>query len=118
MAVEIDAEFDLYNVPNWDGYGASPITPGTVAFAREMLAAIPDGAEPPHIAPGGDGSIGLEWVKHEPDRKLFVDFGPGRKWSGYWRKGNWDTRTTQTATGTNSEGLRWFLSTAPEGVYS
>lgn len=116
MAVELDAEYDMYNVPDWDGYGAHPITPETVAFARAMLSAIPEEAKPPHVAPGPDGTIGLEWIKRKPDRKLFVDLGPGRQWSAYWRKGDWDSHTTQTATGTNSAGLRWFISTAPEGV--
>lgn len=115
MGHEIDADYDNYNVPDWDGYGANPITPETVAFAREMMAAIPAEASAPHVAPGADGTIGLEWVKRNPTRKLFLDFGPGRYWSMWMRKGEW---RELRATGSTDWELRGVMNEIDPDVYN
>jgi hypothetical protein len=62
------AEYEGYNTTNWDGYGAEPVTPETLAFARtiaELLKSAPD------AAPGGDGSVCFEWVNGP--NKIFFD---------------------------------------------
>jgi hypothetical protein len=81
------ADFYAYGQPNWDGYGASPITPSTINATRIMLRMLPRTFGNPHIAPGADGSIGFEWLlKTGPLVKLFIDIGPGITWSAYWRR--------------------------------
>jgi hypothetical protein len=48
----------------------------------------------PDVAPGADGTIGLEWVfQDRPVRKLFIDIGPGNIWSGYWRRASGERRS-------------------------
>lgn len=51
-------EYEGYNVGNWDGYGAEPIKPETLAFAQKLAALL---ERKPDDAPGGDGSICWEW---------------------------------------------------------
>jgi hypothetical protein len=79
--------YERYVTGNWDGYGADPITSTTLAAARSFLQMLPPMFGEPDIAPGADGTIGLEWAfNNRPLRKLFIDIGPGPVWSGYWRR--------------------------------
>ena len=81
------AHFGKYSTPNWDGYDAEPIGQETIDAARSFLRMLPDTFGGPDIAPGSDGTIGLEWVFADgPLRKLFVDIGPASVWSAYWRR--------------------------------
>lgn len=81
------AGYERYASANWDGHDADPITRMTLAAARRFLRQLPDTLGAPEIAPGADGTIGLEWsFKDGPLRKLFIDIGPGSVWSGYWRR--------------------------------
>jgi hypothetical protein len=50
--------YEAYNVENWDGYNADPITPETLGFAQKIAALI---EQKPDDAPGGDGSVCWEW---------------------------------------------------------
>jgi hypothetical protein len=81
------ATYETLNEPNWDGYGAEPISTETLGYARQLLSVMPKTFGPPHIAPGGDGSITLEWVPddHHKLHKLFLEIGPGEKWRAYWK---------------------------------
>jgi hypothetical protein len=80
------AGYERYASPNWDGFDAEPVTRATLASARRFLRLLPDTFGAPDIAPGADGTIGLEWsFTDRPLRKLFIDIGPGNVWSGYWR---------------------------------
>lgn len=74
-----------YSTPNWDGYGASPISAQTLLAARNIRACFPGDFAHPHIAPGADGSVGFEWITGGPVRKIFLDVGPGTTWCAYWR---------------------------------
>ncbi len=86
--------YNRYSVPNWDGYGAEAITPATIAAARQFIRDLPKTFGEPDIAPGADGTIGLEWsFRNGPLRKLFIDIGPGSQWSSYWRRALGDSRT-------------------------
>ncbi len=88
------AGYNRYSVSNWDGYGAVAITPETIAAARRFIRYLPKTFGEPDIAPGADGTIGLEWsFQNCPLRKLFIDIGPGNQWSGYWRRTSGETRT-------------------------
>jgi hypothetical protein len=79
------AGYERYNQRNWDGYGADPITPETLRYARRLTLVLPGTFGRPDIAPSGDGAIGLEWVLDRgPLRKLFLDIGPGDVWRASW----------------------------------
>jgi hypothetical protein len=79
--------YERYNQRNWDGYDAEPITSETVSFAKIILEMLPKTFGEPDIAPGADGTIGLEWIPEAgPLEKLFLDVGPGKTWRAYWTK--------------------------------
>ena len=66
-ARELAAEL---NRPNWDSYGAKPITPESVERFEVLLSTLPDHrvkGEMPFIGPMVDGNIGIEF------RNLIVD---------------------------------------------
>jgi hypothetical protein len=93
-ANDLLAGYERYAEANWDCYGAEPITPETVGAARQLLGMLPDTLSKPHVSPGPDGTIGLEWVRTEgPLRKLYIDVGPGEVWGGYWRRASGERRT-------------------------
>lgn len=72
--------YEDYNVSNWDGYGGDPIAPETVALAQKIVAMI---ETPFDDAPGGDGSICLEW--RSGNDILCLDIGPGKQITFYGR---------------------------------
>jgi hypothetical protein len=81
------SSFTAYNNPNWDGFDAEPITSETVAVARRLASLIPAAYGEADIAPGADGTIGFEWHPETgPIRKLYIDIGPGTRWSAYWQR--------------------------------
>lgn len=87
------SEFAQYNKPNWDGYGAQPITQETIDTAKSIYRMLPAEWNDPALAPSADGSIGFEWDKEDgPIRTLFLDVGPGKVWRAYWRTANGDRR--------------------------
>jgi hypothetical protein len=89
-AAEPLAGYEQYNVANWDGNQAQPVTSETLAYARKLLKVMPDTLGKPDVAPAGDGTIALEWVPdyHHSLAKLFLDVGPGETWCAYWRLRN------------------------------
>jgi len=54
------AGYEAFAAPNWDGYGADPIRADTLAAARHLIRNLPATFGDPDIAPGADGTIGLE----------------------------------------------------------
>jgi hypothetical protein len=72
-------EYETYDLPDWDGYGAEPIARETVQAARGFKRLLPMDAPQPDIAPGGDGTIGFEWRLGAPADMclILVDVGPG-----------------------------------------
>jgi hypothetical protein len=91
---DILSGFDGYKTADWDGYGAEPISQETIDAAREFLTLIPNTLGDPEIAPGADGTVDLEWVLRDGAlRKLFIDIGPGRLWTAYWRRELGEKRT-------------------------
>ena len=79
--------YEKYQLANWDGHDAEPITAETLVYARKLMKIMPTSLGAPDAAPAGDGSIALEWVPenttHKLDR-LFLDIGPGEVWRAYW----------------------------------
>jgi len=54
-------------VPNWDGYGAAPVSAAARAWAEFVVSLLPTTLPPPEVAPDPDGELTLEWYR-----------GPGR----------------------------------------
>lgn len=72
------SEYEAYDVEDWDGYGAAPISIVTVNAARSFKRMLPRDTPLPDIAPGGDGTVGFEWRFGPPGEHCFVlvDVGP------------------------------------------
>jgi hypothetical protein len=72
-------DYELYDVDDWDGYGALPISRETVENARRFFLQIPRRFDYVDIAPGSDGTIGFEWRFGTGLNLSFVliDVGPG-----------------------------------------
>ncbi len=61
--------------PNWDGYGAVPITEHTLLLAKQFLGALPLGIPAPSIGAEPDGHITIEWYR-STRRTLSVSVSP------------------------------------------
>jgi hypothetical protein len=68
----LDEVFEKYSKPNWDGYGANPITEAAYLEARELIRTIPiDPIFPsPEIIPEPNGEIAFEWYRE--NRQVFI----------------------------------------------
>ena len=61
--------------PNWDGYGAEPVSEITYHLAQQFLKALPLGISAPSIGAEPDGQLTLEWYR-SPRRTLSVSISP------------------------------------------
>jgi len=61
--------------PNWDGYGAIPVSSDSYQNAQRLLLALPLGAKLPSVGAVPNGNITLEW-HHSRRRSLTVAVGP------------------------------------------
>ncbi len=61
--------------PNWDGYGAAPVTPEAFLHAFRFLEALPLGSPAPSVGAEPDGNITFEWYQ-SPRRVLSVSVDP------------------------------------------
>jgi hypothetical protein len=79
LIVDEFSEYVDYAVPDWDGYGANPITTETVAAARALKRLFISEVPPADIAPGADGTIGFEWRSGSATARTRIIFevGPG-----------------------------------------
>lgn len=50
---------------DWDGYGATAITPDAVTKALELIAELPEMIQPPHLVPSPSGHISFQWHDEE-----------------------------------------------------
>lgn len=75
-------EIAQLTMPDWDSYGALPITPEVVATARIFYGMLPESLRTADIAPGGDGSIGFEW-RRDGELRAFLDILPGPQIGGF-----------------------------------
>lgn len=67
--------FDQCREPNWDGYGAAPITAEAYRYAYLLLESLPWGAPVPSVGAESDGHLTLEWHR-SPRRTLSVSISP------------------------------------------
>lgn len=61
--------------PNWDGYGAQPVSDAAYRLTREFLKALPLGTPAPSIGAEPDGHLTVEWYR-SPRRTLSVSISP------------------------------------------
>jgi hypothetical protein len=59
------------SMPNWDGYGGSPVRSETVWQAWQVLESLPPGIPEPTIGAEPDGDVTMEWYQ-SPRRTLSV----------------------------------------------
>lgn len=74
---ELAAAEELWSVwnecraPNWDGYGAQPVSRATYLKAFEFLKSLPLNCPPPSFGAEPDGELTVEWYR-EPKRVLSI----------------------------------------------
>jgi hypothetical protein len=67
--------FDYYMEDDWDGDGATAVTPLTLHNAKVILTALPIELQKGNAMAGTDGSIGLYWTDSESGIhcQLYID---------------------------------------------
>lgn len=61
--------------PNWDGYGATPVSEATYRLAYQFLEALPLGAPLPSFGAEPDGHLTMEWHR-SPRWTLSISVSP------------------------------------------
>jgi hypothetical protein len=59
---------------SWDGYGAAPVSPTAVEYARRFVEELPADLEQPQVVPDPDGDISLYW-EFGTDRVFTISIG-------------------------------------------
>ncbi|QVL32225.1 hypothetical protein KIH39_25885 [Telmatocola sphagniphila] len=61
--------------PNWDGFGAVPVTESSFVLAYELICSLPLAFPRPSIGAEPDGHLTMEWYK-SPQRVVSVSVDP------------------------------------------
>jgi hypothetical protein len=72
--------------PNWDAYGARPMSPIAASRAVELILALPDGIPLPEVAADPDGSVSLDWISSRR-RTLSLNVGESTHLAYAWIDG-------------------------------
>lgn len=91
------ADYEDYDITDWDGDGAEPITPATLAHARAIYAAISPRFPLPVVCPAADGTICAEWDRRRATAFLWLDVAE-------------DHSSTLHGRGSSMEERRWLAS--------
>lgn len=75
---ELDRVYEECRRPDWDSYGAEPVSSDAFGFAYRFLEALPLGTPAPSIGAEPDGHVTMEWHK-SPRRTLSVSVSPDGK---------------------------------------
>lgn len=73
----LDELYDIFEQcrePNWDGYGAVPITQENYSYAYRFIESLPWGVPVPSVGVEPDGCLTLEWHR-SPRRTLSISIG-------------------------------------------
>jgi hypothetical protein len=62
---ELCAVAEECNSPNWDGYGAEPVSEDAYKLAYCFLEALPPGTPKPSIGAEPDGQLTIEWYRSQ-----------------------------------------------------
>lgn len=74
-AAELEKTFKETNSPNWDGYGALPVSQLSYHYANKILKALPFGTETPTFCADPDGQLTMEWYR-SPNKILSISIDP------------------------------------------
>lgn len=77
LSVELPQVREECRAPNWDGFGALPVSDFAYDNMYEFLDALPIGTPPPSIAAEPGGSMSAEW-RRGPYRVLSVSVSEDR----------------------------------------
>ena len=66
---------DQCNQPNWDLYGATPVSQDAFRNAYRFIEALPQGFPMPTVGAESDGDITLEWYS-SPEKVISVSLSP------------------------------------------
>ena len=72
---ELFQTFEECREPNWDGYGAQPVSDETYHLTSKFLTALPPGTPGPSLGAEPDGHITVEWYR-SPRQTLSVSLSP------------------------------------------
>ena len=72
---ELCAVAEERSAPNWDGYGAEPVSEEAYRLAYRFLEALPLGTPAPTVGAESDGHVTLEWYR-SPRWTLSVSVSP------------------------------------------
>jgi hypothetical protein len=72
--------------PNWDGYGAEPVSPISVIRAAHFCALLPKGIPQPDVVPETDGMATLEWNTKLGDLSISFTDGEDIHFAGMYAK--------------------------------
>lgn len=72
--------------PNWDGYGAEPVSSRALRRAEDLIASLPDDLPLPECAIEPDGYVSLDWMP-APYRTLTVSIGKSDRVPYAWVDG-------------------------------
>lgn len=70
----LDEVYEECKEPNWDGYGAEPVSEETVQQAKKFFRLVQMPIAVPEVSAGPDGNISLEWYRK--DANVIVYVGP------------------------------------------
>jgi len=72
---ELATVWEDCRTPNWDGFGALPVSQETLRHAYVLLETLPLGFPAPSIGAEPDGQLTLEWYR-SPRRTLSLSVDP------------------------------------------
>src|SRR5947209_7145990 len=77
---------DECSEPDWDGYGALPMSKTGAARAEAFIRALPTGIDLPELAPEPDGAVSLDWSPSK-SRLFTLSVGPHSMLAYAWIDG-------------------------------
>lgn len=72
---ELEKLWDDFRQPNWDGYGAVPLSANSYSLAAQFLRSLPLRTPPPSIGAEPDGHVTAEWYS-SPRKTFSLSFSP------------------------------------------
>ncbi len=82
------------SAPNWDGYGASPVTAEAVNHAMNFISILPNSVPSPTVGAESDGEVTIEWYQ-APRQVLSVSVSPDGQLSYAALIGNYRSHGTR-----------------------
>jgi hypothetical protein len=74
------------SAPDWDGYGAEPVSPDALERAEVFLRSLPEEVPLPEFSAEPDGAISLDWLPTR-SRSFSVSIGDSNRLAYAWVDG-------------------------------